>query len=119
MNFESQNKNESSDKNPFENAENIVTGAVDFIMSAKVENGDTEEESMEEAGRIGFARMFLEDFSASDEIKEEILKRVGERVREEREEGRSHMAKNMGITGEEGQGKARKEEQGWRKQLGA
>ena len=50
--FESRNKNESSDKNPFENKENVVNETVKFIMDAKVDNGDSEEGWTEEAGRI-------------------------------------------------------------------
>jgi len=116
--FES-SQQESSDKNPFENEENIIKGTVDFIMSAKVENGDTEEGWTEGAGRIGFAQMFLEDFTASKEIKEKILEKVKELVVSEQQENKERMAGTMGITGQEGQRNARKGEDEWRRQHGA
>lgn len=82
MGFESPQQ-ESPDKGHFENEENIIAGAVDFIMSAEVEQSDAEEGWTEGAGRVGFAQMFLEDFAGSPEIKEKILERVKELVAHE------------------------------------
>ena len=63
--------------------------------------------------------MFLEDFTASKEIKEKILEKVKELVASEQQENKGRMAGTMGIKDQEGQGKARKEEDNWRRQHGA
>lgn len=107
MNIESQKQHheESSDKNPFGNEENVIEGAVDFIMSATEESDSTEEGWTEEAGRMGFAEKFLEGFTASDKVKQEILDRVQRLVAEKQEENRERMAGTMGIVGQKGQGK--------------
>lgn len=118
MNFELPQQG-SSGKNIFENEKNVIEGTVDFIMSAKVENDGAEEGWTEGAGRIGFAQMFLEDFTASKEIKEKILERVKELVANEQQENKERMAGTMGIIGQEGQRKTRKEEDEWRRQHGA
>lgn len=109
---------ESSDKNPFENEENIVRGVVDFIMSAEEVDGK-DEGWTRESGRIGFAEKFLEDLTASAEAKEKILERVKELVANGQQENRDRMAGTMGIEGQKGQGKSRKEEDHWRRQHGA
>src|SRR3989344_631656 len=109
---------ESSDKNPFENEENIIKGVVDFIMSAEEVDGK-DEGGTRGSGRIGFAEKFMEDLTASAETKEKILEKVKELVASEQQENKDHMAGSMGITGQEGQRNARKGEDEWRRHHGA
>ena len=90
-------------KNPFENEENTIKETVDFIMSARGENDDTEEGWTEGAGRIGFAQMFLEDFAASQETKEKILEKVRGLVANEQQENKQRARiEATKLTGTEG-----------------
>lgn len=117
MNFES-SQQKPSEKNPFENENAIIKGAVDFIMSAKEVGGDNEGWTAG-AGRVGFAQTFLEDFSASQGVKDKILEQVKILVEKDRNEHKEEMSGKLGITGQEGQGKRRNEETEWRRQHGA
>ncbi len=105
MNLEAPRKKESS-KNPFVNEKHLIDEAINFIKS----NPNLGE---------GDVNRFLDGLQIDPNMKEDVHKGLRKYMAQEQEERTKRMGSKMGISGQQGQGHARKEEERWRNGLNA
>lgn len=92
---------EAPRKNPFVNERRLIDETLNFIKANP---------SLGEDG----ANQFIDSLQIDSNVKEDIREGVRKHIAQEQEKRTKQMENEMGIAGQQGQGRARKEENGWR-----